>query len=157
NNVDMERFRGLGMPAAVDGLIQEAQFTGAGTRNQPQIRGTADVRNLSFKNQRFTKVDVTADSKGSIVKLNLDLARNLSLTADIDAAQNGYPFKATATFTTYPIEKLIAFNQGSVTVSGKANLAGRLSDYEHLEGEGTIDVAHGKIQEHVIESTKPFT
>ena len=155
--LDFDSLRETGLPEAVDGVIQEAQLTGDGNRNQPNIRGEAVVRNLTVFGETFPQARIQVRSTGPNVNLVLDAASNLNLTAQINAAGNGFPFTARASFTDYSIERLIGFEQGTVTLTGRADLAGTITDRSGLRGNGQIQSAAALIQGQQVTSNRPFT
>ena len=155
-SVNFDRLRKLGMPDAVEGVIQQADLTGSGTRAHPEIDGTARLQNLAFRGEKFPTARVDLDTNGTRVNLKLSETRDLDLTAQIDTAGKGYPFTAQATFRRYPIEQLAGFSRGTLTVSGDASLKGSLSEIANTTGTGHIDPIDIAIQGQTLHSTKPF-
>jgi translocation and assembly module TamB len=155
-SVNFERLRKLGMPDAVEGVIQQADLTGSGTRAHPEIDGTARLQNLTFHGETFPTARVDLDTNGSRVNLKISEARDLDLTAQIDTAGKGYPFTADAAFRRYSIEKLAGFARGTLIVSGDASLKGSLSDIANTSGAGHINPIEIAIQGQTLHSTKPF-
>jgi translocation and assembly module TamB len=155
-SVNFDRLRKLGMPDALEGMIQQADLTGSGTRTHPEIDGTARLQNLAFHGEKFPTARVDLDTNGTRVNLKLSEARDLDLSARIDTAGKGYPFTADAAFRRYSIEQLAGFTRGTLLVSGDASLKGSLSDIAHVSGTGHIDPVEIAIQGQMLRSTKPF-
>ena len=156
NSIDLKRLRPFGMPDAVEGVIQQADLSGAGTRAHPEIDGTARLRNLSFRGETFPTARVDVNTTGSLIDLKISEALNLDLSARIDTAGKGYPFTAAAAFRRYSIERLAGFDRGTLVVSGDASLKGTLSDISHVTGTGHINPVEIGIQGQTLRSTKPF-
>ena len=155
--VDLNRLRSFGLPEALQGVIQQADLTGSGTRTHPQIDGNARLRNLSFRGETFPTARVDLNTNGTFIDLKISETRNLDLSARIDTAGKGYPFTAQATFRTYSIEQLAGFNRGTLAVTGDASLQGVLSDLSHVSGTGHINPVEIAIQGQMLRSTKPFS
>jgi translocation and assembly module TamB len=155
-SLNFDRLRKLGMPDAVEGVIQQADLTGSGTRAHPEIDGTARLQNLAFHGETFPTARVDLDTNGSRVNLKLSEAGDLDLTAQIDTAGKGYPFTADAAFRRYSIERLAGFTRGTLIVSGDATLKGSLSDIANTSGTGHINPIEIAIQGQTLHSTKPF-
>jgi translocation and assembly module TamB len=155
-SVNFDRLRKLGLPEAVEGVIQQADLTGSGTRTSPEIDGTARLQDLSFHGEKFPTARVDVDSNGTRVNLKISETRDLDLTAQIDTAGKGYPFTAEAAFRRYSIEQLAGFSRGTLTVSGNASLKGSLSDIANISGTGQINPIDIVVQNQTLHSTKPF-
>lgn len=155
-SVDLNRLRSFGMPDAVQGIIQQADLTGSGTRTRPEVDGSARLQNLSFHGETFPTARVDVNTSGTRIDLKISEARNLDLSAQIDTAGAGYPFTADAAFRNYSIEKLAGFNRGTLVVSGDASLKGSLKDIGHVAGTGHINPLEIAIQGQTLRSTKPF-
>jgi autotransporter translocation and assembly factor TamB len=155
-SVNFNRLRKLGMPDAVEGVIQQADLAGSGTRAHPEIDGTARLQNLAFRGEKFPTARVDLDTNGSRVNLKISEARDLDLTAQIDTAAKGYPYTAEAAFRRYSIEQLAGFTRGTLIVSGDASLKGSLSDIANTSGSGHINPVEIAIQGQTLHSTKPF-
>jgi len=157
NSLDLARLRVLGFPAAVEGVVQEANFTGSGDRLRPQVQGRAVVRNAAFRGETFPEARVDVSSSGPRVKVRVDAARNLDLSAELDTSLKGVPFTARAAFKNYPIERLAGFGQGTASVSGEAQLTGLLTDLNVVKGSGKIEAAEMRVRDRLIQSVQPFT
>lgn len=160
NSVDleMEMFRRLGFPDTVRGVVQQADLRGDGTASRPNIRGEAALRNLSFYGEVFPQARMELTSAaGSEMNVRLDTGRNLALSAQIETASPGYPFKATANFKQYPVERIAKLSEGTISATGTANFSGMLTDRTRLHGEGRIESAEARVQQTALRTTKPFT
>jgi translocation and assembly module TamB len=156
-SVDFNALRPLGVPDSVQGVIRQANLRGDGTTSRPNIAGDATLQNVSFFGESFPQGRVELSSAGSKLDVRLDAAKNLGLSAQIDTGTAGYPFTARATFSQYPIERLAKIPQGTISVTGNANLAGQLSDIKRLRGDGSIETAEARIQDTSLKTAKPFT
>jgi translocation and assembly module TamB len=161
NSLNMQRLRSLGVlpkDLEVEGVIRTAEFTGSGTLSQPRIRGKADLRDIVFHGETFPQADVNVDTSGSQVNVTfVERAHNLKLTAAIDTSKKGYPFDADVSFDRYSIEKLVGFNQGTVTVSGDVVLKnGLLNDTSRLTGAGSVREVHIAVDGRSFQNTTPF-
>jgi hypothetical protein len=156
NSINLNRLRAFGMPDEIEGVIQQADLTGAGTRARPEIDGTARLRNLSFRGEAFPTARVDVNTMGSLIDLKVSEALNLDLSARIDTAGKGYPFTAEAAFRRYSIEQLAGFSRGTMVVTGDASLKGSLSDIRHVTGTGHINPIEIAIQGQTLRSTRPF-
>ncbi len=148
-SVNFDRLRKLGMPDAVEGVIQQADLTGSGTRTHPEIDGTARLQNLAFRGEKFPTARVDLETNGTRVNLKISEAGDLNLTAQIDTAGKGYPFTAEAAFRRYSIEQLAGFTRGTLIVSGDASLKGSLNDIANISGTGHIDPVEIAIQSQI--------
>jgi len=157
NSMNFDRLRTIGLPMDLQGVIQRARFTGSGTLSQPRINGDAELTNLTFHGETFPQANLHLETAGTSVRATLTTPRNINLTADIDTSRNGYPFNATVSFSNYSIERLMGFSQGSVTVTGQADLKGQLQNSAQITGEGKINQAQISVQNRTYKPTAPFT
>ncbi len=154
NSVNLRLLDALGFPDSVEGVIRQADLRADGTITRPNLIGDATIENLSVRGESFSQAQVKLTSTGTRLDLTLTTARNIALTAQIDTAGAGYPFKAQATLTQYPIKDIGNISQ--IRASGNANLDGFLKDRTQLRGQGRIE-ADFKFQNTPLRTTKPFT
>src|SRR5262249_19157217 len=157
NAVNLQMFYPLGLPDTIQGVIQQAELQGTGTIKQPRVSGNATLQNLSFAGETFPQARLNLTSSGTKVDMQLDPGRNLNLQAQVDTAASGYPFTGRANFTQCPIERIAKLSEGSIRVTGNANLSGSLTDSSRLRGEGRIERADIRIRETDVQPSQPFT
>jgi translocation and assembly module TamB len=157
SSVNLEMFRPLGLPDAIQGVIRQADLRADGTIKQPNLTGDATLQNLSVIGELFPEVKVHLASTGPKLDFALDTGRNLTLQAEIETAGSGYPFKAHAGFVDYPLERIARFSEGSLVVTGNADFSGLLTDSSSWRGTGRIDGAGLQIRETSVRPAKPFT
>lgn len=155
--IDISILRPLGLPETVAGNIRQADLRGDGTTTRANVRGEATVQNLMVYGEAFPQARLEVTSAGSKVDLNLDAGRNVTLNAQIDTADAGYPFTARTTFTRYPIERIAGLSQGTLIATGNATLSGLLTDRSKLRGQGRIESAEARIQDQTLRTTRAFT
>lgn len=156
NSIDLKRLRTFGVPEALEGVVQQADLTGSGTRAHPEVNGSARLQNLSFDGEMFPTARLDVNTAGTRVSVKLSETRNLDLSAQIDTSNTSYPFTADAGFRRYSIERLAGFTRGTLVVTGNASLKGSLKDLGHISGTGRIDPVEINIQGEPLQSTKPF-
>jgi translocation and assembly module TamB len=157
NSLDIAELREFGLPQSISGVIRQAELRGEGTVKQPNVRGEAAIQDLVFYGEAFPQARIRISSSGSKADVQLDAARNLNLTAQVDVASAGYPFTAKAMFTQYPLQRIAGLSEGSVTATGSATFSGLVTDLSHLSGEGRIENAEARIQQQTMRTSKPFT
>jgi len=157
NSLDIQTFRDFGIPDSLKGVIQQGEFQGEGTTSQPNIRGEATIQNLAFYSEVFPEAHAVLSSTGSRLDVRLDAAKNLNLSAQVDTAAPGYPFTARAAFSQYSLERIAGLPEGTISATGNANLSGLITDFRRTRGEGRIESAEARFENHILRTTKPFT
>ena len=157
SSVDFEELRWLGFPSEVSGVVAQATLTGAGTLRQPDLRGTAVIRNLKYKTETFPQIRVELNSAGPNVNATFQAGSTLTVTARVDTASKTYPFTAKASFDNYPLQHLAGMSQGTLSATGNATISGLLTNAQAFRGEGRIDSAAAQIQDRSFRTVSPFT
>jgi translocation and assembly module TamB len=155
-SIDLNNFRDSGLPESISGVITQADIRGEGTLRRPDIKGEAVIEKLQVFGEEFPRVRAELASADTTLNVTLDAARNLHLTAAINTAASGYPFRSTATFTSYSLERVIGISGGTITVTGSASLSGLLTDASSLRGEGRIESADARLEDRTVRTTAPF-
>ena len=156
SNLDFAEVEGLDLPKGLTGKVTQADIQGDGSLKEPNVRGTAMIRDLSFKGEEFPVVQVVVTSDGPNVSADVEAARNLRVVARVNTADPDLPIRATATFTQYSIERLAGFAKGKVKATGTTSLAGRLRDPSSLQGQGRIEKLEAIVQERTLRTVKAF-
>src|SRR5262249_44811347 len=117
NSVNLDMFRGFGLPETITGIIRQADLQGDGSIDSPNIRGSAALQNVSVNGETFSQVRMDLTSAGPKLDVTLDAGRNMNVKAQIDTATKGYPFTARASFTQYSLEHLAKLAEGTLTAS----------------------------------------
>jgi len=158
NSVNLQMFYPFGLPDAIQGVIQQADLQGHGSIQQPNVRGTATLQNISLNGETFPQVRVTLASMGTKLDAEFDAGRNLNVKAQIDTAAPGYPFTARASFIQYHLDEVSKLSEGSsIVATGNANFSGVLTDSSRLRGEGRIESADIRVRDTTLHPTEPFT
>jgi len=152
----LSELRELGVPDTIDGTIQKAQLAVTGTRDRPQIDGTATIDNLSFRGETFPQVRMTLSTAWPTLNVTLTGLRDLTLSAKVDLSSSSYPFEAFATFENYSVEKLANFPQGTLTASGNATFKGEIQGKAPFSGKGVIRSIQAMVREYEFRGSKPF-
>jgi autotransporter translocation and assembly factor TamB len=156
--VSLDALREFGIPQNLTGTVERGRFSGEVIGKQPNIEGSATLRNLTFSGEEFATGQLAISrSSGSKLAVKLD-AGAINLSAEIDTAAKGYPFTGSGSFVNYPVERLARLRGETLRLTGKADrLEGLLTDVTQLRGSGRIESAEMLVQGRQLKSTKPFT
>jgi len=152
----LSRLREFGIPETLDGTIQSANFEVRGPQDRPNIFGEATVVNLSFRGETFPRAVLKFGTNWPNLSVNVSETGNVRLEANINLSAAGYPFEATANFTNYSVERLANFSQGTLAITGNADLRGELTGDAPFSGKGTIRTLDAKIRNVEFHSASPF-
>lgn len=156
-SIDFDRVRDLGLPETLEGVIQQADLKGSGSRYRPEINGEAIVRDFQFHEEVIPRARLEISTRWPRLLVTLRDVQNLDVSAQVDLSAADYPYDAEAVFRNYNVEKLAGFNQGTVTVTGEAEFTGQLTKATGMQGNGTIRAARAVVNERELETAGPFT
>ncbi len=157
SDVTLEDLHWLGVPAAFQGSVEEANFDVDGTRSQPLVQGSAVLGNLRFRDQYFPQMKVQISTTGRTVRTEIETDEHLAMEAEFETATEGYPFRGNARFTDYQVDQLVNVSLGSLVVTGTASFEGQLADLATLEGEGQVRSLTALFKERELQVLEPFT
>ena len=152
----LEELHSLGVPTAFSGTIRDADFTVRGMRSLPQVEGSASVEELRFRQQHFPRVALTVGTSARLVRARIETTENLTLEAEFNAAEDGYPFTGKADYSDYAIDRLTGMATGSLVATGTASFAGLLADFSTLSGEGEVTDLRAVFRDRVLGIAQPF-
>ena len=100
--LNLNRVRDLGVPETIEGIVQRARVTVAGTFRQPRIGGDATIENLTFRGEVFPRARLQMSTAWPILTAVLNEAGNLDLTARTYGGAGGAPSQETNGSTGLP-------------------------------------------------------
>jgi translocation and assembly module TamB len=155
-SLPLSQLKEFGVPDTLDGTIQTAFLTIAGTRDKPQIGGNVVIENFSFRGETFPRARLELETRWPILHVEVSQTQNVRLEADIDLATAQYPFKASASFTDYSLERLAQFSRGKLTASGTVDFTGQLAGQASFSGQGVIRAITANIRDIEFQNAAPF-
>ncbi|HEX4997396.1 MAG TPA: translocation/assembly module TamB domain-containing protein, partial [Terriglobia bacterium] len=157
-SLGLSALRDLGVPESLNGTIERARMAGTVIHGQPDMEGSARLRNVTFFGEEFPTADLTVSrSNGPAIPVRFD-ASSISFNAEIDIRAPGYPFVGSGSFTRYPVERLARLQGETLRLTGKADrLEGSLTDPTQFRGSGKIESAEMLVGGRALTSTGPFS
>jgi translocation and assembly module TamB len=155
-SLSLSRLQEFGVPDTLGGIIRTAHLEVSGVQDKPQIQGNAIVEDLSFRGETFPHARIDLNTNWPNLNIAVSETGNVSLTAQVDVGAKGYPFKASAQFQNYSIEKLANFSQGRLSVTGNAAFRGQLTGDAPFSGEGNIRNLDARIRDVEFHNANPF-
>jgi hypothetical protein len=153
----LEDWQWLGVPSGLAGGVRTASFRVDGTLGVPQVEGQAVVEDFQFREQYFPEAVLEIEPVGAAMRARIQTGPELSLSAEIDTAADGYPFQGTASFVDYGADRPAGLSSGSLTATGSASFGGQLLDMAALEGSGQVTDLTVRFQDRDLRVSQPFT
>lgn len=153
----LEDWQWLGVPAGLNGAVRTASFRVDGTLGAPQLEGQAVVEDFQFREHYFPEAVLDIESVGTAMDAQIQAGSEISLSAEINTAVDGYPFQGTVSFVEYGADRPVGLSNGSLTATGLASFGGQLLDLATLKGSGQVTGLTARFQERDLRVSQPFT